>query len=63
MGMVMKEPIRIHHADTEDEVKERHARVETRLAELGPQTVRDMQANGELPPAWTPIIRDWLKDH
>jgi hypothetical protein len=56
----MIDPIRIHHADDESEVRARHARLEKRLDELGADEVRFLQANGKVPTQWDPIIRAWL---
>jgi hypothetical protein len=57
----MADPIRIHHSDSEDEVRARHERVVARLVELGPDEVQRMRDRDELPAAWAPIVRMWLK--
>ena len=58
--MAIIDPIRIHYADSEDEVRARHARLEKRFDELGPEEVRFLQGNGKIPVEWDPIIRAWL---
>lgn len=58
----MREPIRIHHADTADQVRERHERIVARLDELGPEQVRFLQGNGKLTTEWDPIISAWFAD-
>lgn len=55
----MIEPICIHHADTPDEVRARHLRIQQRLEQLGHEQVRAMQGHA-LPTQWDPIIREWL---
>jgi hypothetical protein len=57
----MIDPIRIHHADTADEIRDRHAQIEKRLDELGPDSVKTLVSVGGLPPQWQPIITTWLK--
>ena len=56
----MTQPIRIHHADTDEEARARHERIQARLEELGSGTVERMQGR-DLPTQWNPIIRAWLK--
>ena len=57
----MGAPIKIHFADTEKEARERHKQIETRLEELGKDTVSSLVATGGLPLEWGPIIRSWMK--
>jgi hypothetical protein len=54
-------PIQIHFADTDDEVRARHERIEKRLEELGKEEVNRLSAVSGLPTQWDPIIRSWLK--
>jgi|WetSurMetagenome_2_1015567.scaffolds.fasta_scaffold00813_8 hypothetical protein len=56
----MIDPIRINHADDDDAVRARHARIEARLDELGVDEVRFLQSNGKLPTEWDLIIRAWM---
>lgn len=57
----MADFIRIHHADTEEETKRRYDQTVARLEEFGVDEVRAMRARDDFPPAWGPIIREWLK--
>ena len=53
--------IRIHHADSDDEAKERHDGIIKRLEELGKEQVKTLLASGGLPTNWNPIVLAWLK--
>lgn len=57
----MSDHIQIHHLDTEEEAKARHAKIEARLDELGADEVRFLQSNGKLPTNWDPIIAAWMR--
>jgi len=57
----MVQPIKTHPIDTtEDEVRDRHASIEQRLEEMGPDHVRMALLSGGLPTEWNPIIHKWL---
>ena len=56
----MTDPIHIHPADTPEQARERHARIEKRLEELGTDEVRRFSETGGLPTQWDSIIRSWL---
>lgn len=51
--------IRIRSQDTDDEAWERHAAIEKRLTELGPDSVRSLMGHG-LPTEWNTVISAWL---
>ena len=54
------EPIRIHHADSDEEVRARHARIERSLEAVGKETVQATLGHG-FPTQWNPIISAWLR--
>jgi hypothetical protein len=57
----MKKPIRVHAGDrTDEEVRARHAAIEKRLDELGPDRVRASLLRGGFPNEWDSIIHAWL---
>ena len=57
----MTKPIRVHSIDADDAaVRARHADIEKRLEELGPDSVRMMLLQGGLPTGWNPVIHAWL---
>lgn len=56
------DPIRIHFADTPEQVIERHKNIVKRLDELGPENVKQFLDNGGFPTVWNPVIMAWLKD-
>jgi hypothetical protein len=58
----MTKPIRVHSIDATDEaVRTRHADIEKRLEELGPDSVRMMMLSGGLPTDWNTIVHAWLR--
>ena len=57
----MTQPIKIHPVDADDAaVRQRHADIEKRLEELGPDRVRMSMFHGGLPTEWHQIIQAWL---